>query len=127
MLILTILIPCNNNDYSDYRAHGIQNYQLERSVSMQKSALKNIDRVLRYLQKCIWVVQRFLLQATISDHENENGAQKNVHIFKSNAPILLKLGVGLDHMYTKGWIFFRSLCVMSSWYKTTPLVRIFFS
>ena len=29
---------------------------------------------------------------------NENGAQKNVHIFKSNAPTLLKLGVGFYHM-----------------------------
>ena len=37
--------------------------------------------------------------------ETENSAQKNVHIFKSNAPTLLKLGVGLDHMYTKAWIF----------------------
>ena len=36
--------------------------------------------------------------------KNENGVKKNVHIFKSNAPILLKLGVGFDHMYTKGWI-----------------------
>ena len=41
-------------------------------------------------------VQMFLLQATKSDHKNENGAQENVHIFKSNAPTLLKLGVGLD-------------------------------
>ena len=37
--------------------------------------------------------------------KNENGAQKNVHIFKSKAPTLLKLGVGFDHMYTKAWIF----------------------
>ena len=37
--------------------------------------------------------------------KNKNVAQKNAHIFKSNAPILLKLGVGLDHMYTKGWNF----------------------
>ena len=35
----------------------------------------------------------------------ENGAQNNAHILKSNAPTLLKLGVGLDYMYTKGWIF----------------------
>ena len=39
--------------------------------------------------------------------KNGNGAQKNVHIFKSSAPILLKLCVGLDHMYTKDWIFFH--------------------
>ena len=38
--------------------------------------------------------------------KNENGAQKNAHIFKNNAWILLKLGLGFDHMYTKGWNFF---------------------
>ena len=37
--------------------------------------------------------------------KNENEAQKNVHIYKSNAPTLLKLSVGLDHMDTTGWIF----------------------
>ena len=37
--------------------------------------------------------------------KNENGVQKNVHIFKSNAPTLVKLGEDLDHMYTKGYIF----------------------
>ena len=37
--------------------------------------------------------------------KNENGAQKNVHIFKSNTPTLLKLSVGFHHMYTKGRIF----------------------
>ena len=98
-------IPCNNNNYFDYRGHGTKNDRLEPSVSMQKSVLKNIHRVLRYWQKYIWVVQRFLLQATKSDKKNENGAQKNVHIFKINAPTLLKLGVGFNHMYTKGWIF----------------------
>ena len=35
--------------------------------------------------------------------KNQNGAQKNVHIFKSNVPTLLKLGVGLDHIYINGW------------------------
>ena len=90
--------------------HGTQNDRLEPSVSTQKSVWKTIDRVQSYWQKCIWVVQIFLLQ--------ENGTQKNVHIFKSNAPILLKLGVGLDHMYAKGWIF-GSLCVMSLWNTTT--------
>ena len=34
--------------------------------------------------------------------KNKNVAQKNAHIFISNALILLKLGVGLDYMYTKG-------------------------
>ena len=29
-------IPCNNNNYSDYRVHGTQNDQLEPSVSTQK-------------------------------------------------------------------------------------------
>ena len=51
--------------------------------------------------------------------KNGAGAQKNARIFKSNAPTWLKLGVDLDHMYTNGWNFFRSLCVMSSWSKTT--------
>ena len=37
--------------------------------------------------------------------KNENGAQKNTRIFKSNAPTWLKLGVGLYHMYTNCWNF----------------------
>ena len=37
-------------------------------------------------------------------------AQKNAHIFKSNAPTWMKLGVGLDHMYTNGWNFLLQLC-----------------
>ena len=45
------------------------------------------------------------LQVIVST-KNGNGAQKNAHIFKSNAPTWLKLGVGFDHMYTKGWNFF---------------------
>ena len=49
--------------------------------------------------------------------KNENGAQKNLHIFKSNAPTLQKLGVYLEHMFTKGYIF-SSICVISSWNKT---------
>ena len=32
---------------------------------------------------------------------------------------MLNLCVGLDHICTKGWIFFCSSCVMSSWSKTT--------
>ena len=59
----------NNYNFSEYRDHGTQNDRLEPSVSTQKSVLKNIHQVLRYWQKCIWVVQRFLLQATKSDHE----------------------------------------------------------
>ena len=52
--------------------------------------------------------------------KNGTGAQKNTRsIFKSNAPTLLKLDVGLDHMYTKGCIFFRSGCAISSWNKMT--------
>ena len=35
----------------------------------EKTVLKNIHRVLRYWQKCIWVVQGFLWQATKSDYE----------------------------------------------------------
>ena len=54
------------------------------------------------------------------NQKNENGAQKNFHIFKSNAPALLKLVVGfyISHVY-KGLDFFKSCCVMSSWNKTT--------
>ena len=37
--------------------------------------------------------------------KNQNGARKNIHIFESNAPPLLKLGVYLVHMCTKGWNF----------------------
>ena len=37
--------------------------------------------------------------------KNGNSAQNNVQILKSNARTLLKHGVGLDHMYTKGGIF----------------------
>ena len=55
--------------YSDYRVHGTQNDQLEPNVLMQKLVMKNIHRVLTYWQKCVWVAQRFLLQATKSDHE----------------------------------------------------------
>ena len=42
--------------------------------------------------------------------KNLNGAQKNVHIFNNNAPTLLQLGVGFDHMYTNGWIFLIQQC-----------------
>ena len=58
-----------DNNYSVYRVHGTQNNQHKPSVSTQKSVWKNIARVLRYWQKCIWVVQIFLLQATKSDHK----------------------------------------------------------
>ena len=36
--------------------------------------------------------------------------QRKMLIFKSNAPTLLKLGEGLDHMYTKGLNFLLQLC-----------------
>ena len=68
----TTQMPCNNDNYSEYMVHGTQNDRLEPSVSTQKSVLKNIHRVLRYWQKCIWVVQRFLLQATKSDHQSSH-------------------------------------------------------
>ena len=42
--------------------------------------------------------------------KNGAGAQKNARIPKSNARTWLKLGVGLDYMYTKGWNFFLQLC-----------------
>ena len=45
----------------------------------------------------------------IYNAKNGNGTQKNARIFKSNAPTWLILGVGFDHMYTKGW----------DWSKTT--------
>ena len=61
----------------------------------------------------------FLTNCKISAPKDGNGAQKNIHIFRSNAPTFLKLGVRFYHMHTKGWIFFRSRCVMSSWSKTT--------
>ena len=38
------------------------------------------------------------MMAAKCEHQNGNGAQKMF--------TLLKLGVGLDHMYTKGWNFF---------------------
>ena len=56
-------------DYSEYRVHGTQSNRHEPSVSTQKSVLKNIHGVLRYWQKCIWVVQRFLPQVTKSNHK----------------------------------------------------------
>ena len=49
------MIPCNNNNYSDYKVHGTQNDRLEPSVSMQTLVLKNIHCVLRYWQKCMLV------------------------------------------------------------------------
>ena len=57
--------------------------------------VKNVSGLFRY----------FCYKQQNQTMKNENGAQKNVHIFKSNAPTLLKLGVVLDHMYTKGWNF----------------------
>ena len=39
--------------------------------------------------------------------------RKNVHIFKSNVLTLLKLGVGLDDMYTMGWIFLDLAATLS--------------
>ena len=52
------------------------------------------------LVRCLWWWQNL-------SAKNGNGAQKNVHIFKNNAPTLLKNGV------------FRSGFVMSSWNKMT--------
>ena len=54
-----------------------------------------------------------------SERKNGNGAQRNVLIFQNNALTLLKLSVGLDHMYTKEHIFFLSSPVMSLLNKTT--------
>ena len=58
------------------------------------------------------IMNHLLLLLLFTLHQPQNlsakngaGAQKNAHIFKSNAPTWLKLGVGLDHMYTKGWNF----------------------
>ena len=45
-----IISPKKNS--SDYRVHGTQNDRLEPTVPTQKSILKNMHRVLRYLQKC---------------------------------------------------------------------------
>ena len=50
------------------------------------------------LVRCLWWWQNL-------SAKNGNGAQENVHIFKNNAPTLLKLSEDLDHMYTKGWNF----------------------
>ena len=72
----TQVLPRNNNNYSEYRAHCTLKDRPEPSVLTQKSVLKNIHRVLRYWQKCTWVVQRFLLQATKSDHEKELAIRK---------------------------------------------------
>ena len=41
--------------------------------------------------------------------QNQNAAHKNLHIFKSNAPTLLKLGVGIDYVYTKDSFFAPAL------------------
>ena len=65
----TTQIPCKNDNYSYYSVHRTQSDQLEPNVLMQKLSLKNFHRFLRYWQKCFWVVQRFLLQATKSDHK----------------------------------------------------------
>ena len=47
--------------YSDYRVHGIQINQLNLTVSMQKSVLKNMHRVLKYWQKFLLFIVLFLL------------------------------------------------------------------
>ena len=68
---------------------------------------KNNKRLDYFSQKCIWGVQRFLPQAAKSHHKKMKMALRKIFISsKENAPTLLKLGVGLDQMYTKGWIVF---------------------
>ena len=88
---LQVGVEFENNNYSHYRVHGTQNSQLEPSGLFRDFCYKQQNQTTK----------------------NKNVAQKNVYIFKSNAPTLLTLGVGLDHMYTKDWIFFRSGCVIS--------------
>ena len=61
-LVILIIIP--NIWFMVLKTTG-----LNQVFQRKKTVLKNTYRVLRYWQKCIWVVQRFLLQATKSDHE----------------------------------------------------------
>ena len=58
-----------------------------------------------YYHKVSMLFRGFCYDQQNETTKNENGIKKNVCIFKSNAPILLKLGVGLDHMCAMGWIF----------------------
>ena len=60
-------------------------------------------------------VQGTVLQVGTSFRYFQRWVEKNNYFSKSNAPTLLNLGVGLDHMNTKGWNFFYSSGVMPSW------------
>ena len=51
-LKLTAPFITQKKNSSDYRVHGIQNDRLELTVSTQKSVLKNMHRVQRYLTIC---------------------------------------------------------------------------
>ena len=79
---------------------------------------------MRYWQNVSGLFRDFCYKQQNQTTKNGNSTQKKVHIFKSNAPILLKLGVGLDHMYTKeGLDCFCSSCVMFS--KNTTMCKSF--
>ena len=56
--------------YSVYRVHGTQNDRLELTVSTQKSVLKNMHRVLKYLPKCPKIC-RFGLATWILAHSDQ--------------------------------------------------------
>ena len=66
----------------DYRVHGTQNDQLEPSDSTQKSKYSLRPEILAKMYLGFCYKQQNLTT------KNENGTQKNVLIFKSNAPKL---------------------------------------
>ena len=55
----------------------------------------------------------------IRPQKNENGAQKNLHIFKRKCTYIAETWYRLRSDVYQGLDFFRSLCVLSSWNKTT--------
>ena len=91
---------------ADYRIQGTQNDRLEPSVSKQNWFWKILTESWDIGKNVSGLFRDFCYKQQNETTKNENGAQKNLHNFNVMYLHLMKLGVGLDHMYTKGWIFF---------------------
>ena len=103
-----------NERFSVHHFHFLGvTYLSSWAMCRQQSIKHNIEYYIYYSVVCTWL--RMIDRCKMWPPKKEMVHRK---LFKSNAPTLLKLGVGRDHMYTKVWIFLSS-CVMSSWNKTT--------
>ena len=76
----TTQIPCNNNDYSDYRVHGTKIDWLEPSVSTQKSVLNKYLSSPEILAKMFLGCSEDLLQATKLDHKKWKWCSEKCYI-----------------------------------------------